>query len=208
VRTGFYSFFLSFIMVFAAIGPAEAITVQVPDKDVQGSRDSALVARFAGSVIVGYQVVDGGKLILPMGRFETQEISDTQTARGKVTRIAYVAPQGKSAQDVFNSFQGVLKQAGFDEYFSCHGDEGRHSCGGGYSMASAITDPVLAGLAGGQQALMIATLNPANDNAYMETAHLARPDGNVDIVLLVSQEDNQPTGILLQVCEAGPQSKP
>ncbi|HEX7814592.1 DUF4892 domain-containing protein [Dyella sp.] len=177
----------------------------LPAHDLAGSRDNPIVSRFAGSVIVGYQTSDYDQMAMPMGRSDAsgQKSARIASAEGRITRIAYVVPNGASALEVWRNYQQALSHAGFQTRFSCHGDGGPQGCGSAFALARNISNPLLAKLnkVSATQNLMISTLWPANGNAYVETAHLTRPDGTVDVSLLVSQGDNQPTGVLLQIAE-------
>src|SRR5689334_13647128 len=76
--------------------------------DVTGGKDAALVSRFAGSQLVGFQDLGFGQ-----GRFYRPGSSDTAheldlekpvTVEGAVTRRLYIAPIGKSPLEVHRNF--------------------------------------------------------------------------------------------------------
>ncbi|MBS0407147.1 MAG: OmpA family protein [Proteobacteria bacterium] len=187
-------------LLVASVMAAAAGAVSIPKADVAGSKDSPIVSRFAGSVIVGYARVDFGTATLPLGRYSASEPSgfaDSEQAEGRVTRIAYAAPAGKSGLEVYRNFEQALRTAGFRERFACAGVDG---CGG-YDFSTAVLKPVLEGVRG-DAAVMIETLQPINGDVRALTARLERPAGNVDVALLVSQSPREPVGVLLQVVEA------
>ncbi len=180
----------------AIASPAHA--ANVPSGDIAGSHDHPVVSRFAGSVIVGYRQVDYGALTLPLGKYRDGKFSSSDSMEGRLTQIAYVAPAGKTGLEVFRNYQQALAAAGFKIRYHCAGNDG---CGSGYDVASALTDDVIEAMGGNHSSLMIDTLDATNGNVRVLTARLARPDGNVDLDLLVSQEDNQPVGVMLQLVE-------
>ncbi|WP_237561494.1 OmpA family protein [Frateuria defendens] len=166
--------------------------------DTEGSHDNPIVSRFAGSTIIGYQSMDYGQLILPLGSYSSDAkglLAKSETAEGHITRIAYAAPAGKTALEVYRNFQAVLEQAGFQTRFACEKD----ACGG-FDFAGAVANPAIDAMRGDRNG-MIYGLNASNGNVHALTTHLSRPQGPVDVVLLVSQSENQPTGVLLQICE-------
>ena len=185
------------ILSLAGIATAQ----DMPAGDLPGSHDHPLVSRFAGSLITGYQAVDYDRMLLPLGKTVDDKLSKSDTVEGRITRIAYVAPAGKSALEIFRNFQSALQSAGFSTRFSCEGDA---TCGDGYHFASAVLDPILHALNSDSVSDLLHELEPTNDNIDALTAHLSRPQGDVDLVLLVGKGDNYPPGILLEICEHQP----
>ena len=47
------------------------------------------------------------------------KFTKSQPLEGKITRIVYVAPEGRSVLEVFRNYQGALKKAGFETLFTC-----------------------------------------------------------------------------------------
>lgn len=172
---------------------------EIPGQDVQGSHDNAVVSRFKGSVIVGYRQQDYASLVMPLGRYRYDgpgHFAKSDRVEGTLTRLAYVAPAGKTALEVFRNFQQALSSAGFRTRFECSGDD----CGG-FDFAGALADPANEAMRGGHHNLIVDVLDAANGNVHAMSARLDRDSGPVDVSLLVSQDDDQPTGILLQVVE-------
>lgn len=193
---------LSFIATLAlACTSAAATAPDLPDHDLPGSRDHPLVSRFAGSRITGYQTVDYDRMLLPLGKFADNRLSRSDTVEGRITRIAYVTPAGKSTLEIFRNFQTALQSAGFSTRFACEGDA---TCGDGYNFASAVLDPVRDAMRSAPSNVLVETLEPANDDLDALTAHLSRPQGDVDLVLLVARGDRQLPGVFLEICEHKP----
>jgi outer membrane protein OmpA-like peptidoglycan-associated protein len=182
---------------------------EIPTRDLAGSHDSPIVSRFAGSVIIGYHTSDYDQLVLPLGQYANGAISRTETAEGKITSIAYVVPAGKSLVEVWRNYQGALTRAGFQTRFFCHANDGQQGCGSAFDMSHQIGSEALINSLSTlteNNNLMINTLWPTGGNAYIATARLSRPSDPVDVVLLISQNDQQPVGVLLQICESKPMS--
>ncbi|MEW5835251.1 MAG: DUF4892 domain-containing protein [Pseudomonadota bacterium] len=180
---------------------AVAHAQDLPGHDLAGSHDHPLVSRFAGSVITGYQAVDYDRMLLPLGKTVDDNLVQSESVEGRITRIAYVAPAGKSTLEIFRNFQAALESAGFATRFECEGDT---SCGDGYYLASALLDPVREGMRTEDASLLAQNLEPSNDDVDVLTAHLSRPQGDIDLVLLVAKADNRLPGIFLEICEHKP----
>jgi len=194
--------FFALLLFVAAFFNAHAS--EIPTHDAAGSHDHPIISRFTGSVIGGYQSLDYAEAIFPQGPAKWSEpdhFLKTVHLEGKVTRIFYVAPTGKSGLEVYRNFEAALNGAGFKLGYACSGDTGRDGCGG-YDFADYLTNPLLDPLQA--RNLMIDTLNVINGNVRYLTAHLERDNGNVDVSLLVSSDDRAPPGILLQVVESKP----
>lgn len=96
--------------------------------DVSGGADHPIVSRFAGSQMVGYQQLefDAGRFFLPRkasGYDPAKEIDLEKpvVTEGKVTRLIYVAPAGKTALEVHRNFEQALKAAGLKVLTSVDG---------------------------------------------------------------------------------------
>lgn len=95
--------------------------------DTKGSRDHPLISRYAGSYIIGFDSKDYDELTLSLGRtipvedpkvFEFK-YSKSQRVEGKLTRILYVAPEGRSSLEILRNYELAMKTAGFQTLFSC-----------------------------------------------------------------------------------------
>ena len=189
------------VFMSAMLSPL-VIAASVPAQDVTGSHDSPLVSRFAGSVIVGYAQKDYDSMVMPLGRFDRSQpthFAASDTLEGKVTTLAYVVPPGKTTLEVYRNYERALTGAGFIVRFQCSGEAG---CGG-YNFAEASLKPVREELRG-HRSLMIYTLQPITGDVRALTARLLRPEGNVDLSLMVSQNKKEPVGVLLSLVETKP----
>ena len=161
------------------------------DQDVEGSKDHPLISRYPGSYISHYLTKEFDEFTLPLGPVvEENKFTKSQPLEGKITRIVYVAPQGRSVLEVFRNYQGALKKAGFETLFTC----GPQECSG----------------SGGTTARVYGTgdyddyWGPDHGIRYL-SAKLGRPEGDVYVSLLVDdQGGNGRPNIELYVIEMKP----
>lgn len=196
----------SLLVLFAAAGNP-VLASGFPAHDVAGSHDHPIVSRFAGSTIFGYQQVDYGQAVLPLGPYDDNAphaFKRSETPEGKITRIAYVAPSGKSTLEVYRNFAQALKAAGFATRYACAAE----SCGDGAEFSDRMINPLLDRMGPDAHNLLLDSLYAVDGDARALTAHLDRPSGAVDVSVLVSHQGNSfskhPIGVLLQVVEAKP----
>ncbi len=101
-----FALFLSF---GTAITPSQA-------QDIKGGKDHPLISRFAASQLDGFQEVGFGQGLyyLPDTAAPAKELQWDKpvTVEGKVTRLLYLAPKGKSPLEVHRNFEMALKSAG------------------------------------------------------------------------------------------------
>ncbi|MDO8803366.1 MAG: OmpA family protein [Elusimicrobiota bacterium] len=89
--------------------------------DIPGSQDHPMLSRYPNSVILKYKQTAFDRLTVASGP-ERKGSSDipageslwpTQTLEGKVTRIIYKGPDGRSALEIERNYQNALLKAGF-----------------------------------------------------------------------------------------------
>jgi len=97
-----------------------------------GGPDHPMISRFPGAEIRTSTVKSFDELTLPLGPFKRKQITPsqwsgaiekTQKLEGKVTRIVYTNPEGRSSLEVFRSYRDALAKAGFEVLFECGGTE-------------------------------------------------------------------------------------
>ena len=116
-------------------------------KDVTG-RDHPLLKRYEGSFIVAYsqKEYDEYRLIVSkaLNKFAEgsggKQIEKEQVIEGKVTRITYFAPKGRSVLEVFRNYEQELKSKNAETLFTGSGAEGL-----GYAFGSVPQYEDLAG---------------------------------------------------------------
>jgi OmpA-OmpF porin, OOP family len=97
--------------------------------DVEGSKDSPLVKRYEGAVIIGYEHQEFGEIEVLLagvkggGAGKRNVIRPTESRRveGRTTRLLYVAPDGRSPLEVLRNYQQELKRSGFTTAYECAG---------------------------------------------------------------------------------------
>ncbi|MGA2607099.1 MAG: DUF4892 domain-containing protein [Terriglobia bacterium] len=161
------------------------------NEDVEGSKDHPLISRYPGSVIKNYLTKEFDELTLPLGKLTSaNNFTKSQRLEGKVTRIVYVAPEGRSVLEVFRNYQGALKKAGFQTLFTC----GPQDCAG-----SGSSSPRVYGTGDYDD-----YWGPDHGIRYV-SAKLARPEGDVYVSLLIDdQGGNFRPNVELYVIEMKP----
>jgi outer membrane protein OmpA-like peptidoglycan-associated protein len=159
------------------------------DQDLEGSRDHPLISRYPGSYIARYLSKEFDEFTLPLGPVdEENKITKNQPLEGKITRIVYVAPAGRTVLEVFRNYQAALKKAGFGTLFTC----GPQGCGS--TIANAYANS-------GDSADY---WGPQHGIHYI-SAKLARQEGDVYVSLLVDdQGPDSRTDAELYVIEVKP----
>lgn len=85
-----------------------------------GAQDHSLIKRFAGSWLVGYRQSNWEQISLPTGTATAdRKMKETVTLEGRVTRLVYLAPRGKSPLEVHRNYEQALLTAGFKRRFAC-----------------------------------------------------------------------------------------
>jgi OmpA-OmpF porin, OOP family len=179
----------------------QSIAAELPHADVPHSKDSPIVSRFAGSTIIGYQEVNYDEVALPMGPLRNSEFAKTLATKGKVTRIVYASPAGKTAAEVSANFRDSLQGSGLKLLYSCTGGTSETACGG-YNFAHSYAEEILAHDSAHRNA-MIDLLYSADDDVRYLAAELQRDSRKIDVGLMVSRNGDNPVGVLLQVIESG-----
>lgn len=79
------------------------------------------MSRYAGSEILKYDAKAFDRYALPLGRSDDRRTgpSKTEALEGRVTRINYRAPAGRTALEVFRNYAEALRAAGFEILFAC-----------------------------------------------------------------------------------------
>ena len=100
-------------------------------KDVEG-HDHPLLKRYEGSLIVAfttkaydsYNLVLGKALNPAADGSQGKRVEKEQTVEGRITRITYLAPEGRSALEVSKNYETELKAKGAETLFSGANPEG------------------------------------------------------------------------------------
>lgn len=109
----------SILLAMSAAGHA-AMPADAPD-----ARDHALISRYAGSWLVAQDVKGFDQVAIPLGS-KNGEVARTE---GRVTRLFYLAPAGKSVVEVQRNYEQALERAGAAKRGGCAEDCGSSSFG-------------------------------------------------------------------------------
>lgn len=126
-----------------------------PPADRKGSKDSPLLKRYEGSVIVAYEQKSFAEFTLPLSRLEEvegkrdqknnryHEPKNRKALEGSYTRLVYLIPASRSPLEVSRNYQDEIKSKGGKILFECKdadcgGDPERSISGGGGSMSLAM----------------------------------------------------------------------
>ncbi len=107
----------SMVVIFILGG----ITFSLVQKDVQGSKDHPVISRYQGSYIIGYEQEGYDQLVLFLGSYDG-DVTKTITPDGKVTRILYAGPRGRSSLEVQQNYRLALQDASFEILYECSED--------------------------------------------------------------------------------------
>jgi len=157
-------------------------------QDVEGSKDHPLISRYPGSFISEYQVTAFDEFTLPLGKYNDGKFEKSQHLEGKITRLVYDAPPGRSILEVYRNYESALRRGGFQVLYSCVNQEG---CGYG--------NPTLNAAQGSEDWAWSSGLR-------LLSAKLSRPEGDVYLYLFVGQWSDLTRGssVHLYVVEVKP----
>ncbi len=99
--------------------------------DVEGAADHPMIERYPGAEIVAYETedfTDYALLVEPASAYggKDENLQHTRELEGRLTRISYRMPAGRSTLEVFRNYRAALIEAGFEVLFEC--DDA--ACGG------------------------------------------------------------------------------
>lgn len=167
--------------------------------DVAGSKDHPLVTRFSGAEIAAYKAADYDEAVMPIKPIKDDDMvtpDQILSVEGKVTRINYKCPPGKTALEVMRNYEQALAASNFKVIFQCKGADCGSSEGldmGAYIINSGKISP---GGFGGS------SFNPKN--RYL-LAQREQGGENVYVMLYVMEdESNGYTPVFEQVVEMKP----
>lgn len=152
------------------------VVLAVPEgfADVPGSKDHQLIKRYEGSTIVAYSQKAFDEYQLPVSAVTREGKPRVTALEGRVTRITYLVPVGRSTLEVTRNYEAALKSAGFATLFS----GGHEALGGNFKQLYQGTNlPSFSSL---NLSYLIET-----DDRYL-AAKFSRPQGDVHVALYVA----------------------
>ncbi|CAH0206624.1 OmpA family protein [Roseomonas sp. CECT 9278] len=191
---------LAAALILLALPAAAQPRPAPPPADIAGAADNPLVGRYDGAVqrlreqlafgemrIVTAPIAPGGR---PPGSPRATEANSTAVA-GRITRMRYEGPDGRSPLEVVRNWQQRMEQGGFRTVFSCEA----RSCGGNaVDLWAAVTGalPGNAGIASNHGSVVYAAMR------------LERAEGDVWVSLLSVSGPRDRPQTLIDVVEARP----
>lgn len=127
------------VVLICCVIASTAVLAVGQGQDVEGSKDHAMISRYPKSWIIAYVAREYDEYLFPTGRVENDQPTKSQRLEGKITRITYQTPGGRSTLEVYRNFESALKQAGFQILFSC----AEPNCGSGNVSQAVNTDNVI-----------------------------------------------------------------
>lgn len=127
-------------LCLAACSISASADASLPSADVAGAQDPAGLGRYEGSLIVDYQSGAFDDISLPVGAMKPssdEAARDSQNNRvyradpaldleGKLSRVIYLIPEGRSPLEVLRNYQEMLASKGATALYECKGE----ACGG------------------------------------------------------------------------------
>jgi len=98
------------------IGALTAAICSAQPKDLPNSKDHPLVTRYPGSVIDVYSVVAFDEFTFRSASCRPK-VDKSQHLEGKITRIGYAVPAGRSILEVYRNYESALQRGGFTRCF-------------------------------------------------------------------------------------------
>lgn len=183
-----------FLAVVAPAGAQEA-------EDCETCKDLPLLSRYPGSFLVGQEHREFDEVTVPTGPYAeqpdfTQAFASTRSFEGKVDKLFYHGPKGRSALEVYANYQEALTKAGFEVLFTCKGEDG---CGKNFSYGFETANPLPTGNIVAQQGI------PDAERPRYLLARLKRDTGDVYVAMLAAdlvQRDN--SGVFITLVETKP----
>lgn len=93
--------------------------VLVLAQDIPNSQDHPLISRYPGQTIRSYDVKEFDQYNLVLGVNKTGAPEKVNKLEGKVTRIYYRNPAGRSTTEIFRNFEEALRGSAAQILFSC-----------------------------------------------------------------------------------------
>lgn len=110
------------VLTWASLSPASAWAAG-PDWaiDVAGGQDHPLLQRFTNSWLIAYQQLSFDSTTFPgqLGLDANNQFLKPITVEGRITRLVYFAPVGKTRLEVHRNYENALKAAGFKVTLTC-----------------------------------------------------------------------------------------
>lgn len=91
-------------------------------QDIPNSQDHPLISRYPGQTIRRFDVKEFDQYNLVLSIEKTGAPNRVKKLEGKVTRIFYNNPQGRSTTEIFRNFEDGIRRGGGQILFACAGN--------------------------------------------------------------------------------------
>jgi outer membrane protein OmpA-like peptidoglycan-associated protein len=164
---------VTLLSLLAAVPGAHALAAQ---------EDHPLVTRYAGSTVVDRKAEAFGQYMLMTG-FDRQGALQGRQLEGKVTRLTYRNPAGRSTLEIFRNYQAALEKAGLEPIFTCALAE----CGPAYARSAWGRFNGLFVATDGDPRYLAGSLRTKEGTAYVAVM-VGRTRTQLDVVEMVAME--------------------
>jgi OOP family OmpA-OmpF porin len=96
--------------------------------------DEKLLPPYPGSESLQNDVVDFARFVIPLGPTKDGKLSKELAAEGRLTKLQYSNPAGRSALEIYRNYQAALSKAGFETGFACEKD----ACGSQIGLTDSL----------------------------------------------------------------------
>lgn len=154
---------------------------------IASPQDHPLVSAYAGSTIDSRKVEEFGEYKLVTGRDAKGEFTG-ENLKGKLTRIVYLNPAGRSTLEIFANYQKALAAAGFKTLYGCALD----TCGPAYARSAWGRYNGLFTAADGDPRYLAGKLTTGASTAYVAVM-VGRGRSQVDVVETTGMQEGMVT---------------
>lgn len=151
---------------------------------LHAQEDHPLVSRYAGSTIQKKDAEEFGEYKLITGRTAQGEFLG-ETLKGKVTRIVYGNPEGRSTLEIFSNYRKALEAAGLKVIYTCELD----NCGPAYARSAWNRYNGLFAASDGDPRYLGGKIAAAGGTAYLALM-VGRSRTQLDIVEIMGMEED------------------
>ena len=81
-----------------------------------------MLTRFSGSALIGYKISEWDQTTVPLATVNYKDAlkdKDKLVLEGRITRLEYLSPKGKTPLEVFRNHEQALTAAGFTRKYAC-----------------------------------------------------------------------------------------
>ncbi len=88
----------------------------------QQGKEPPFIKAYPGSELLDQEVTQFDEAIIPLGPVVQGKLSKSEKVEGKITRLQYRDPEGRSALEKVRNYEQALREAGFQIAYTCNHD--------------------------------------------------------------------------------------